>query len=397
VVVCVNGAEPKPAAPPFEQVTGSLLASRLPGWLRWFAPFIELAAPFVVETTDLCSADPPEFPVWTGAELATLLTPLYSADYSSAVAKLRDSVLHVLWYEYCQCQSGEPTPAMPVVVPPTPLPVITEAPGIPCDRFYDEFSTSGYLFGATVADPPNAALMSGGRPLPPGPTKVRLTFACITKPAQALTWSWAAIFAGADNRVISAIGNDLAPSAAGAFEVTDGNIPAGATQWVAQITTGGTPTAGWNNSLDVQMFCGASSPGTTGRDCCPPDPDVVRRLARIEALLTLVQRQGVPFAYVPGLEYPGLTGNGEVTFSDPIVRAKVELTTLPGWYGLAEGHPDAIFDVGYVALGTADGFERSRPIAHSPMLLQVAGDVTKIGYSLSPGVVGKITTYSREP
>jgi hypothetical protein len=100
---------------------------------------------------------------------------------------------------------------------------------------------------------------------------------------------------------------------------------------------------------------------------------------------------------VPGLTYAGLSGYGEISFSDPIVRLQVELTTLPGHYGLAEGSPDAVFDVGRVSLGTADGYERSQPITNTPFLLQTRGDHTKIGYAFSPGIVATIRTFSREP
>jgi hypothetical protein len=79
------------------------------------------------------------------------------------------------------------------------------------------------------------------------------------------------------------------------------------------------------------------------------------------------------------------------------VRLRVDLDTLPGWYGMAEGAPDRLFEIGWVALGTADGFEPPRPITNTPFLLPVRGDITRIGYSFGVGIVATITTYSREP
>jgi hypothetical protein len=165
-------------------------------------------------------------------------------------------------------------------------------------------------------------------------------------------------------------------------------------------TVGGTASGGNHNTetmrLQTEIYCG-NLPGQLQQACCPPDPVLLSKLDQALALLTLVQRQHVPFAYVPGLTYAGLSGNGEVTFSDPILRLKLELTTLPGNYGLAEGHPDQVYDVGTLAIGTADGFEPPQWITNSPMLLQVPGDAVRIGYALRPGVVATITTYSREP
>lgn len=408
MVVCASGSERKPSSPAWVEIFGSGIAARLPGPLRWFAPFVAIAAPAVVDLTDMCSSDPPDFPEWTAAELAALLNPILLSQNPGAALKLKDSIHNILWYEYCQCTSPQTTPTMPVPTTPVDIPVIEPGRGVPCDTFYEEFSTSGYLFGSTLAGSPPT--MSGGRALPTSRNNARITFTQIVHDGINQTWNYAVIWGNASNQVISASGGSLASLDDGVSHTTDAAVPATATQWVAQITNASNPPATWRGSLDVKIYCGTSSPGSVGSDCCPPDPALLARLERIEVLIlelggfvesssdlvTLIQRQGVPFAYVPAGEVTGLSGSGELAVSG-LLAFTVELTTLPNHYGMAEGSPDALFEIGYVTPGTPDGFMAPIPIRTSPFFVRVGADVTRIGYQFGGGIVATIKYHEREP
>jgi hypothetical protein len=119
-------------------------------------------------------------------------------------------------------------------------------------------------------------------------------------------------------------------------------------------------------------------------------------VALIRQDVQLIQRQKVPFAYVPGSLTAGLTGNGQLAVSG-ILGLAVELTTLPFAIGEEDGNPLAYFGSGWVATGTADGWRSSTPIRHNPMWLPAEPDDTLVGYSLPPGAVANIQTFVREP
>jgi hypothetical protein len=150
--------------------------------------------------------------------------------------------------------------------------------------------------------------------------------------------------------------------------------------------------------IDVQvtldLFCGQGA-GTVAEPC-GTDPAVAALLTQIYQLLQLVQRQHVPFAHVAAGEDAGLTGQGQLDVQG-LLAVTVLLTTMPPYLGLAEGDPDRLFDVGWITAGTADGWLEPRRITTSPFMLRLGGDVTKIGYSLNPGVVATIRRHQREP
>jgi hypothetical protein len=115
-------------------------------------------------------------------------------------------------------------------------------------------------------------------------------------------------------------------------------------------------------------------------------------------MVTLIQRQAAPFAYVYGTNHTALSGSGALDVSG-LIGCSVDVTTLPNSYGRAGGVPEELFGLGFVTLGTIDGYETSRHIDHDGTLFLPpgAGAYTKIGYSLSPGVVVSIRELVREP
>ena len=145
-----------------------------------------------------------------------------------------------------------------------------------------------------------------------------------------------------------------------------------------------------------------SAPEPFGTDCCARTEQIVRdligRLASMSDLVTLIQRQGVPFAYVAGTSHSGLTGSGELTVSG-LIGAKVEPTTIPSSAGLITGDPDTLWLDSWVNWGNDDGWTKREFLQYSPYisLPRAAGQFTKIGYSLRPGLTVTITELEREP
>jgi hypothetical protein len=139
-------------------------------------------------------------------------------------------------------------------------------------------------------------------------------------------------------------------------------------------------------------------PGGFLSPCCPPDPVSQSTLDAILQVVTLIQRQAAPFSYVVGTNHTALTGHGSFAVSG-LIGVSVDVTTLPTSYGTRDGSPVELFDVGFVTLGTADGYEMSRRIDHDGALVLPpgAGVYTAVGYTLAPGVVVAIRELVREP
>jgi hypothetical protein len=121
------------------------------------------------------------------------------------------------------------------------------------------------------------------------------------------------------------------------------------------------------------------------------------QISYARADIQLIQRQHVPFGYVRSTVHAGLTGDGELAVSD-LIGVEVVANTIPGWVGTEFGTPDELFTIGRISLGTVDGYGPALNIAHNPELMfPIDGSVTRIGYSLTPGVVATITELVREP
>jgi hypothetical protein len=121
------------------------------------------------------------------------------------------------------------------------------------------------------------------------------------------------------------------------------------------------------------------------------------RSSSIEQLLTLVQRQGVPFGYVPGTVHAGLSAAGDFTVAD-LIGLAVDITTRPATYPSFGGDPDTYHNLGKISVGTGDGWERSWWATHDPyLILPISGAITKVGYTFPSGIVATITELVREP
>ena len=113
--------------------------------------------------------------------------------------------------------------------------------------------------------------------------------------------------------------------------------------------------------------------------------------------MNLIQRQLAPFAYVHGTVHTGISGNGQLAVSG-LLGVAVDVTTLPARAGRTSGDPDQLYDVGWINVGTADGFGPRQFISSNPFILRpVPGDMTLIGYSIPADVVVTITELVREP
>ena len=72
---------------------------------------------------------------------------------------------------------------------------------------------------------------------------------------------------------------------------------------------GGTGAGTTNQHPVIQQWCGGQLPGIGAQPCCPPDASTQGQIQYLINLVTLLQRQLAPFAYLLSTVHTGLTGD----------------------------------------------------------------------------------------
>lgn len=390
--VCGGGASgPKVGVAAVVDYSAGLLAAIFAAYdIAWLIPVIPLVglAPLTLNT--FCASDPPAIPTFTAAETNALIGLQFGADFDSGLAKLKNLILNTIWYDACQCNSGALTPFAPPAAPT----------GTPITQFPR---------GATVA--PCGSYTSTGITITGVQSFSNRAFVLLTdKVATSFKVSdTTAISSGAGVGVKYTI-QETVNGAATTTMTTDVFPASGYHEFVGQIVNrnaseihinvtaqGGAGVSTNQPKLDV--YCNGDNPTEpTQQPCCPPDPSTQSYLDNILQLVTLIQRQVAPFAYVSGAAHGPLTGTGQLDISG-LLGVKVLPSSIPGWAGVQAGDPDALWLDSWVTWGNGDGwtnreFLRSSPFVSLPAL---AGQYTKLGYSLADGLAVTITELLREP
>lgn len=358
------------------------------GWLKWVIPF--LSFPELTLST-FCAGDPPAIPTFTSAESKALLNLQLGADFDSGLAKFGDLVEHLAWYDLCHCTSGSLTALPAAAAPPAGTPIYTPA----APQAAAACSSGSLVFSQdNTVSSTNNNLSPTFLPWPAGATSLRAHL--VTAPASgAATFSLQLLAFSANQAPLSYPPVSIP---AGAQDVTFYyQLPFGCTG-VNERTSlvSGTGLTSFNYHFDV--FCNGAPPSGTIVPCCPPDPATEIQLESILRMVTLIQRQSVPFAYVPSTVHTGLSGAGTLAISG-LLGAKIAMTTLPGPLGRAGSFPLEIFDAGFITFGTPDGYPSSYRLEHDPQLILPprCSAFTQLAYDLHPGVVVTITELLREP
>lgn len=355
------------------------------GKLQWIIPLLGLPP---LELPVLCATDPPAMPTLTSDEVFSLFFVKLDGDYFTGLTKVRDMVTRMLWYTFCQCDVGSPTtfvnPTLPVDTP-TPVGPAPSAT-IPCATF-QRTGCTGQCSGTT-----SFWLNS---PIPRNATSFRIFSTGAIQSSGGSTYRYQMQENGTGSFVNTIATDNFAPGVAHSFTGPIVNPNSTFLNANIQAVSGG----GCSCADDLlEIYCNGDAPGGTQTPCCPPDAATQNSLDLILRMVTLIQRQASPFSYVYGPNHTGLTGHGSFAVS-ALLGCSVDVTTLPPDLGHIVGSPTQLFDVGFVTLGTADGFEHSRRIDHDGTLVipQLGGVYTAIGYTLAPGVVVDIRELVREP
>lgn len=364
----------------------SILASRGVGWL---IPVIPLAGLPPLILSSFCGSDPPAVPTFTSAETNALTQLQFGADFDSGLSKLADLILHSIWYDACQCTSGSLT-TFPTVTQPAGTPIFQPpVPQVatPCKTLQipNLVLTSGQDFFRGSLDYTGLDV-TGFRLTPltsvasaPGPN-VTFRFLSQYQAGSTVTTLHSDDFAW--NHAFTQSFNYPAWPGANNLEV----------EIIAAVAGGST-----NTSVFMEAFCGVV-PGGVQTPCCPPDTATQSYLDIILKMVTLIQRQAVPFAYLPSTTHPTLSGAGSFDISG-LIGASIQVTTLPTPIGREGTSPTEYFDMGFVTFGTPDGWPTSYRLERDNQVVfpRGCGLYTTIAYDLHPGVVVTITELVREP
>jgi hypothetical protein len=308
-----------------------------------------------------------------------------------------------MWYQLCECTSGTPVALPAAAAPPAGTAITTNSP-------QPVVSTCEPHASGTITMPSGTSVRNKdvfghitpvfGPPLtiPAGATSLRLT---ATRTAAGSTHGQISFNIQYWNTFTT---QDV--SSSGVFSgviLTTGvqtntwviAVPATSQYWTATVQTVSDNLSD-TGVMEVDFFCNGDKPGETQSPCCPPDETLRNTVDAILAMTTLLQRQLAPFSYVASTAHAGLTGNNTIAVQG-LLGVKVDVTTLPARAGAAAGDPVTYFDLGWINLGTADGFGDRHFISSDPLLLlPISGAITVIGYSIPADVTVTITELVRE-
>jgi len=383
----------------------------------WAVPLAGAIGLVTYNLSTFCNTDPPPVPTIVASDVTDLLNYGDFFRQLAAQQKFQQLVGAYAWFQMCQCDSGA-TPAapaapaapanVPTVNPPVAPPIIGSAACSDTDRTFQYGSYPiGTVSGATVY---NATRLYGNptgplvhvystlnvpsAPIPAGATKLGVKVTCRSGcPSAPTTVGLLRIWTSTTTAPNS---YNITPTVAGTTQdfglLT---LPAGALYFSLDFDDQTFPSA--QLDIEVSWYCGTATTGAPVQPCCPPDTVLSGVLDNILGLVTLIQRQQVPFAYTRSTVHAGLSGMGHISVQG-LIGALVEVTDYGSNVGVEAGDPNELWNVGWIAWGNADGSSERRWIDNASRLSlpSAAGQYTRLGYSLKPGVTVRITELVRE-
>lgn len=357
---------------------------------RWAVPLAALIGAATYRLSVFCATDPPPMPTITTDDVASLLNPLFDpVQFLTARQKFQDLIGALLWPTVCQCDTTTTAPAVGPVDPGgwSVTPHVGD-PGTaqPCYEFAEKIMTP-YLTSFPL--PIQTKIHQGE-------TLVAMEIWQADGGGPHGTMTWQLYWQDADFTTIH-----LETAQPFPFQTT--HVTAyypwfsGAEYVLARWNSAAQPTSHDTGHAIMRLYCG-TNPNNLPAPCGPPDFTLQPQLDSLLALVTLIQRQVAPFAYIAGTEHAGLTGNGSISVQG-LIGARLELEMWCTSVGEESGDPNVIFDAGWVNWGNADGVTpREHLVAEQQVSFPpAAGQFTSIHYSLGQDVSLRITELVREP
>lgn len=396
--LCGGGASaPRALAPGAVYLGGQALEAILVarfGLSAAWATLLTFVGAQSLDVNAMCATDPPSMPTFSALDVAAILAinPLISPGVEQRVI---DLITIAAWYTFCECSSTT-TPAPPAgPAYPTDAPVVNP-PGFiptlganPCIELRADAKSPGSLIVGGVdnihlPNPSSSTVFVDGV----------VTQVGGTRPAY---WEIYANYVFPNGSGTQSPIQHLPASGTPAIQMPA--IPAGAVTLGVEFAQPFPYSSSDLLALRVRIFCDGQLPGSgTASSCCPPDPSLLAQINSVLSLVTILQRQTAPFAYIQSTVHSGLTGSGEISVQG-LIGALVTVVSHGTNTGVESADPDVLFEAGWFNWGNADGFSTRSLINCSPQisLPAAAGQYTRIGYTLPVGTTISITELVREP
>jgi hypothetical protein len=389
-----GGSEPISTFGIAVDISAAGLAARFANTAGWFSALVAGAiAGAHYELSTFCGNDPPVEPTLSAQDFVDALSLVGGVDKIIAEKKILDWVGSHIWYDVCKCVDGTiPTPigyqSNPGNLPQRdPVGVVPPVVVTPCQS-----SDTVHVLTVGGTNTITLAQLPGNQPVTAQFTSTLsgdLTCSGQTNMYSVNAAGTATLLQG------KSYGNGFPNNSEHSLLLP---VPAGTDHVIVVEQLAGTAGHTATITTSVRVYCGGNNPGSLVQPCCPPDPILAGQLQQILDMVTLIQRQAVPFGYIAGTVHSTLSGAGAISISG-ILGVKVAIDTLPTPYGVAGTSPPEHFDLGFVTFGTADGFPSAFRLTRNPQVMMPAraSVYTDLDYDLSPGVVVTITELLREP
>ena len=365
--------------------------------MSWTNPYLPLISLLPIAVSSFCASDPPSIPTFSSGDYDALAAGDLTENFFTAIGKIRDSLLNAIWQDLCECTSGTLTPPVyPAPTSSTPVPQLPTSLAAPC-RTVTQTATVNFAFnaGSAVIQTAQDGISGDFSLLNKTVSLVRVHLKINHPTGAGPTGTWFISWENAAGGVLQNILTALTPTT----DMTLDFIPrSDADNFQVGISSGATGSGTYNTvGSTVERYCNGAQPGVA-QPCCPPDASTQAYLDQLLKMVTLIQRQAVPFGYIPSTSHTGLSGNGTIDISG-LIGASVTVTTLPGSLGERGTSPVERFDLGWITFGTPDGYPTSYRLERDSQIMLPArcGAYTEIAYDLHPGVVVTIRELTREP
>jgi hypothetical protein len=356
-------------------------------------PGIPIAAAVGVlsfEVPTFCASDPPPLPTITAQDAMDLLGLLGGTLPSPAVtAKWTQLISYYLWFKLCECSSvGTPAPSSS-----------TWPPGVGTNTNVSNPATqacahSNHPSFPLSANPLNDMVFwSGG--VPHNPNATQLQIQCFDVGITQNT-TVQLLYYDQNGGQISITTLQVLLVGGPGFTLTI-PIPVGTATVQLRFSWAGAMDPAARMTWIADEYCGGG-PGGLLEECCAPDTYTQALLTRIANTLDLVQRYGLPFAYVLGASHSGISGAGTFAISR-LLGMRVTITSDTSSHPTTPGTPTYIWDLGWMSIENGDGMIDEVRITRTNQMWfsRLFPTSLTFGYYLRDGVTATFQEIEAEP
>jgi len=417
--LCPYGSVPKSGAPPYVWLTWLDAQSWLGSVFAKLSFLSYLVPPVLKEITSFCSTEPPQPIAPSDADIvAAAFDPV---KFEALIQYIRDSIYWWVWSNNCVCNPNPSAPPtcttgwsstfVPTAVGPggSNFIVATRFTNIQIGAQVSGFrvwtpQAYNYAVGLTLWDAAGSNLggltVSAG--IPAGYHTYSITPITLTAGADYLTsmcvqvgYQWYSDSTAPPNDSLATwIGEQYGTNCA-AFPATTAATFVGVQPILCVAAGPTTPSNPPVPSVTTPDFPGET--GCTTQDVCNLAQQLLQSVTLLRAMVDLMQRRLLPFAWILGTPHTGLTGTGVISVQD-VLGAAVSMTVPGGWGSTAETPRRLIPSAGSLQGSNGTSYSDNFQLHYEQEIILFGESwATGIRYNFRPGVTVTLTPLLPEP